>query len=116
MSYTILDAITQSREVIQDTKIPYRHNEDKLMGYFNNAIADARRLRPDLFIGTLEDTWVLYDTANHSDPFPLDVTYLSAIVDYIAGMVGLGDDEFAESGRAEALHNRYVTRLVGKFA
>ncbi len=116
MSYTILDAITQAREIVQDAVSPYRHSEPKLMGYFNDAVADARRLRPDLFIGTLEDTWVLYTEANHPDPFPLDVTYLSAVVDYISGMVGLGDDEFAESGRAQALHNRYVTKLVGKFA
>jgi hypothetical protein len=118
MSLTIDDAIEQAREVIQDTHVPYRHSDAKLVSYLNDALLDVRRLRPDLFIGALTTDPVLYTTADLgiSTAFPIDGTYFTTVADYLSLRVGLGDDEFVADGRAAALHQMFITRLVGKFS
>lgn len=116
--WTISDVITQAREIVQDVDSD-RHTDEKLVGYLNNAIADARRLRPDLF---LPDTSVAiitqYTAADLASPpdFPIEMTYFTAVVEYIAGFVGLGDDEFAQDNRAVALLNRFAQKLSMKGA
>lgn len=121
MPRTILDAVTQSRELVQDVDGD-RHSDTKVVGYLNNAISDARRLRPDLFLpGYLTNPQVLYDASDlePSGPppdFPIDENYFTAVVEYIAGFIGLGDDEFAQDGRAVALLNRFTQKLTAKGA
>lgn len=123
MSWTIADAITHARQTIQDTReASYRHTDDKLVGYFNSAIADARKLRPDIFLkdsnASLWDVVPLYTSANLTDdtPFPLDPQYFTAVVDHIAGTIGMEDDEYAVDGRAVGLLSRFSQKLVGKGA
>ncbi len=115
MSLTIADSITRSRQIIQDLQPPFRHDDAKLVGYLNDALIDVRRLRPDFFLGGL-DSYTFYDVTNLPDEFPLDPIAFTAVTDYISGSVGLEDDEFAQDGRAIALHSRFVQRLVGKGA
>jgi len=116
MNYQISDMLLQVRDVVQDADVPYRHSDDKLLRYFNNAMADARRLRGDLFSVTINSTWVIYTTADLGLDFPLDPTYFSAVVDYVSAQLELGDDEFVSDGRSSILHQRFVTKLTGKFA
>jgi hypothetical protein len=123
MSWTIADAITHARQTIQDTReAAYRHSDDKLVGYFNAAIADARKLRPDIFLqGTDASLWdavPLYTAQDLTDltPFPLDPQYFTAVVDHIAGTIGMEDDEYAVDGRAAGLLTRFSQKLVGKGA
>ena len=54
MALGVGDLITQAREIIQDTGMEFdgegdRHSDAKLIRYLNTALADAYRLRPDLF-------------------------------------------------------------------
>lgn len=123
MTWTIADAITQARQIVQDTReTSYRHSDEKLIGYFNSAIADARKLRPDLFLGTstasLWDTIPFFEVSDITDEtaFPLDAQYFTAVVDYVAGYVGMEDDEYSVDGRAAALMNRFAQKLVSKGA
>lgn len=118
MPRTILDAVTQARELVQDVDAD-RHTDVKVVGYLNNAISDARRLRPDLFLPDyLTNPQVLYTAGDLASPpdFPIDEGYFTAVVEYIAGFIGLGDDEFANDTRAAALLNRFAQKLVGKAA
>jgi hypothetical protein len=121
MPRTILDAVTEARQVVQDVD-GERHDDDKVVRYLNNAITDARRLRPDLFLpGYLTNPQVLY-VAGDLDPggpppdFPIDEGFYTAVVEYIAGFIGLGDDEFAQETRAVALLNRFTQKLTAKGA
>ena len=121
MPRTILDAVTQARQIVQDVDGD-RHSDDKVVGYLNNAVSDARRLRPDLFLpGYLTNPQVLYTSADlvpalPPPQFPFDEGFFTATVDYIAGFIGLGDDEFAQDGRAQGLLNRFAQKLIGKGA
>jgi len=117
MSYTINDAVIQARDIVQDAAGPnFRHSDEKFMRYFNDAMADVRRLRGDLFLATINDPWVQYDITNFADPFPIDYTYFTSVVDYLVSMIGIGDDEFSLDGRADKVHKRFITKLTGKFA
>lgn len=119
--WTISDVITQAREILQDV-IPVgasnepRHSDEKLIGYLNNALADARRLRPDLFLPDLSLPTPFFTTAELGDPFPIQDIYFTAVVEYIAGFTGMGDDEFAQDGRAATLLNRFTQKLTMKGA
>jgi hypothetical protein len=119
MAWTINDAVYQVRQIVQDTRsTSYRHPTEKIIGYINNAINDARRLRPDLFIGTgTASTWdpvPIYSINDINVPFPMDPQYFTAVVNYAAGWLGLEDDEFANNGRAVTLFQRFAAQLVSK--
>ena len=119
MAWTINDAVAQVRQIVQDTRATsYRHSTAKIIGYLNNAFNDARRLRPDLFVGSsTASTWdpvPIYTESDLSDTFPLDPQYFTAVVQYAAGWLGLEDDEFANNGRAITLFQRFAGQLVSK--
>ena len=116
--WTISDALTQAREIVQDVDGD-RHTDAKLVGYLNNAMADARRIRPDLFLPNVSTgTTPFYTVADLATPpaFRIEDIYFTAVVEYIAGFVGLGDDEFAQDNRAGTLLLRYAQKLTAKGA
>jgi len=119
MPRTILDAVTQARLVVQDVDGD-RHTDETVVAYLNNAITEARRLRPDLFLpGYTANPQTLYtvaDLAGTPPDFPIDEGYFVAVVEYIAGFIGLGDDEFAQDNRAASLLNRFTQKLIAKGA
>lgn len=123
MAFTVKDLIYQARELVQDVGIEFdytedRHTDEKLIRYLNTALADAYRLRPDLFFPGVYDrsTLPVFTVADIAAATPLgfDDTFFSPFVDYVAGYVGLGDDEFAVDGRAVALLNRFSQKLLAK--
>ena len=126
MAFTVEDLINQARDIVQDTGMefdyedPDRHTDAKMVRFLNTALADAYRIRPDLFFPGVFDrstlpVYTVTDIVNQT-PFPIDVTYFSTFVDYVAGYIGLADDEFAQDGRAVALLNRFIQKLTAKGA
>ena len=127
MARTVAETVLQIRQIVQDSRDGfYRHDDDKVISYLNNAVADARRIRPDLFlvpsptpiVGTL---WAPIPTFTADDiaagtTIPIDDMYFSALVDYVAGTLGMEDDEYAVDGRAVALLNRFSQKLMAKGA
>jgi hypothetical protein len=109
--YLISDVIDQSRYLLQDRREPYRHSDDELLAYFNNAVAEAYRIRPDLFLG-LNYTLTAYTSANLTDDFPLAPFYAPQFIVYIAGFADLSNDEYATDGRAVALLNKFTAGLL----
>jgi len=115
------DILTQARYLLQDSRTPYRHSDEKLVAYLNSALSDARRLRPDLFFPTITDeisegftTFVTTNTTALSIPF--EDSYFTTFVDYVVGMASSEEDEFVNSGRAAAFSQRFVVKLTGKGA
>jgi len=123
MAFTVKDLIYQARELVQDVGLDFdyiedRHTDAKMIRYLNTALADAYRLRPDLFFPGVFDraTLPVFTVADIAAETALgfDDTFFSAFVDYVAGYIGLGDDEFAVDGRAVALLNRFSQKLLAK--
>ncbi|CAB4143954.1 hypothetical protein UFOVP470_6 [uncultured Caudovirales phage] len=111
MSHLLVsDVLAQARELLQDKVSPYRYSDDSLFYAINEAIFEARRLRPDLFVGRLRIS--IERVGAGTDAFPLDDMYFSSTVNYVVGRAEMRDDEFANDKRAALLHSAFYTALV----
>lgn len=124
MPFTVKDAVHVAREIVQDVGMEFdydgdRHSDAKLIRCLNMALADMFRVRADLFYpGVHARTPPEFEVADIAaeTALPIEATYFSALTDYIAGTVALGDDEFAETARATALLNRFIQKLQARGA
>jgi hypothetical protein len=113
MARTVQQILEVARGLIQDESSPFRYSDASLCLSLSEAVAEARRLRPDLFVDTLLDTLPLYTTADILDTIPLPDTYMPALANYVAGRTQLRDDEFSMDGRAVMLITAFVATLTG---
>jgi len=114
MAWTISDAVTETRRLLQDTRSPFRFDDARLIQGLNQAMAETRRLRPDLFLGL--DFNLPYYTdaaADMAKAFPIDEMYFPSIVDYMVARQAFADDEFAVDGRAMAFVQKWQGNLIG---
>lgn len=116
MPRTIGDCIRDARELLQDTVEPYRYSEADLYALFSTAIADARRLRPDLFIGRLRAAVPVYSVGNAQTAFPVDEQFFGAFVYYVVGRAELRNDQYSADNRANALITSFGVQLQGRGA
>ena len=113
----VSDLLARVRVVLQDQdQDNYRYPTTDIVGYLNDAVVEAKRLRPDMFIGRyLEDvpqvseTPIDYTIIN----MPLPDSAFTAAVDYCAGRCELRDDEFSVDGRAMTFLNSFSQKLMG---
>ena len=97
-----------------DTNHTYRYPTSDLVALANNALGEAERLRPDLFLGQFGSVNETLTTANTTTwKFPIEMTYWQPVVNFIAGMAQARDDEFAQTSRAGVLLSMFATALKG---
>ena len=113
MAHTLADILTLSRRQLQDTRAPYRHSDEKLVGYINLALSEGLRLRPDLFFPNFHEADFAYTTADLATTFPIETAYTMPFIYYTVGTVSLEDDEFVADGRAAALLAQFKQKLTG---
>lgn len=108
MARTVADALLRVREVLQDDA-GARYTTPQLLGHLNDAVLEARSIRPDLFVGAydapIEDVGV--DSA-----FPLPDQFFKSVCFYIVGCCELRDDEFAVDGRAATLLSTFGKKML----
>lgn len=115
-SKTIGDAISEARILLQDTRTsPQRYLDSELIENFNNAIYEVRRVRPDMHLGTYTDVAPRYGTGDFTTPFPIAIETFTPVMEYVAGLAELRDDEFTQDGRAAALLTQLRTKLLRSF-
>lgn len=111
---TIAEVVLSARYLLQDTAVPYRFSDARLVGTFNGALRETFRLRPDLFLAT---SYVIpsYTEADLAalTVFPLEDQWYNAVVEFIVGYTELSDDEFTLDGRAASLLAAYKRQLTG---
>ena len=100
--------INSSRVLLNDVD-KIRYSDTQLLEYANEAIAEAKRIRPDLFFGKYK---VALTEAVVSDDVPLSVEYHHYIKDYIISRSEFRDDEFAVDGRAGAFLQKYRNGML----
>lgn len=117
MARTIDEVVTDARDLLSDTRAGnYRHSDVKIINAFNNALGEALRIRPDLF---LAQNFVApeYSTAdlgqNPATAFPIDDQYYTALVQFAVGWIAMADDEFTLDGRAVVFVNAFRAKLLG---
>lgn len=113
MARTVGNVILAARALIQDEREPYRVPDAQMAGYVSEALSEARRLRPDLFLATLRDTIPLYTAADLATSIPLPDMVFPQVVNYVAGRTDLREDTFAQDGRAITLLQAFGVALVG---
>jgi hypothetical protein len=113
MARTVGQVISAARGIVQDERPPFRYSTTALAGYVSEAVAEARRVRPDLFLDTLRDPVPVYTEADLSVVVPLPDFYFPQVVNYVAGRCDLREDTFAQDGRAITLLQAYGMALVG---
>ena len=72
-------------------------------------IAYAKRIRPDLFLGTYKTTLGTYTL---TDSTPLPPEYEFCLKDYVVGRANAIDDEYSLDGRAGAFNQNFKTVLM----
>lgn len=113
MARTVGQVIASARGILQDSALPFRVSDNDLAGYVSEAIGEARRVRPDLFLGTLRAALPVYTAADVAVNIPLPDSYFSQVVNYVAGRADLREDTFAQDGRAITLISAFGVSLTG---
>lgn len=102
------------REILHDTITPYRHSDSKLLAILTAAVAAAKRLRPDLFLATVQQTLPVYGGPESLavEP-PIDPAYHPALGDYVIAVVQASEDEAAHLERVAAFMGQFAVLLRG---
>lgn len=113
MAKTVSDVVSEARVLLQDTDAQlYRYSDDQLVAYLNNALLEARRIRPDLFRAYIGQAIPSYTSADLSADFPIDEMFFPQFVFYVTGSAELRDDEFTVDARAATLMNQFVAKML----
>jgi hypothetical protein len=111
---TYAQLLTQVRTIVQDQVQPFRYQDSELYFALTEAMADARMLRPDLFLAMgLDAAPFLVTPAMANDQFPIAWQYVPAFIDYIIGRAEGRDDTYTDDSRAATLMARFVQRMTG---
>lgn len=104
------DARVLLNDEFQDANTVTRYTEAQLLGYARQALVEARRVRPDLFLTFLTGAFPAFAAG---DEIPMPEEYHVCLADYITHRAELRDDEFATDGRASALYQKFKAGLMG---
>lgn len=113
MTRTVGNIITAARGILQDEMTPYRYSDAALALYISEAVGEARRVRPDLFLSSWRQSIPLYTAADTDTLIPLPDFLTAQVVNYVVGRTDLREDEFSQDGRAIALMNAFGVALRG---
>jgi hypothetical protein len=128
---TVGGYIRDVRTVLQDRVIPYRYSTHSLVRALNMALMDARRIRPDLFIGYLDAVPQFYwsnaedgaanedgdadddDNPTWQEYVPMDLQFRPAFVAGIVSYALTRDQEDIEDERATGFMKTFINTLTG---
>ena len=108
---TVSDYVGRARVLLQDTVSPYRYSDADLVENLNMAMLEARRLRPDLFIGRSDDL-PDFGATSDSTAVDIDAMYRMALLYYICGQAQLRDEEDTQDARATIFLNKFVAQML----
>lgn len=104
-----LQTIVDDARVLLNDADKLRYSDALLLKNANEAIAYAKRLRPDLFLGTFKTTLSSYAL---TDVSPMPPEYEFALKDYVVARCNAIDDEYSIDGRAGAFNQNFKTVLM----
>lgn len=110
---TFQQIIDDARVLLNDQTVEgqvTRYTEAQLLTYAQQALYEARRIRPDLFLSNLTNDFPTY---TGSSTVPIPQQYTVPLVDYVAARAEMRDDEFAVDGRAAGLYQKFKAGMQG---
>jgi len=105
---TLQSIINDARVLLNDAD-KNRYADTLLLTYANEALGEAKRIRPDLFIGSFKTAMTGLALTDNS---PLPLEYEAYLKDYIVARSNSQDDEYSIDGRASAFMQRFKTGLM----
>jgi hypothetical protein len=108
---TVAEYVAAARSLLADTITDYRYSDADLLRGLNLGLAEARQLRPDLFLETLDD--IPSYAAVNSTAVDFDAQYQTALLYYIVGHATLIDAEENQDTRASNMLAAFRNQLTG---
>lgn len=106
---TVADYLSEARVLLQDKGTPARYSDDELVSALNISLFEAKRVRPDLFIGITIPT---YSAASPNTAVTaVNEIYRLAHLNFIIGHAQLRDDEAVTDQRAAAFLTVFESKL-----
>lgn len=110
MLATVGDYVTEARTLLQDSRTPYRYPTADLKGALGLALYEARKLRPDLFVGgAVQD---IEGTTADGTTVTMDRQFRMALVYYIVGHAAMRDEEEGSDTRGAAFKRAFAVQLL----
>ncbi len=124
MAKTYQNLITESRELLQDTKpTTERYTDTTLIGILNRGLQDLGRIRPDSFYSlyltnSLNIPEIVISGAgsgqvNWTDVVGIEMQFYPPLVAYVTAVAEIVDDEYTVDGRAALLLNQFKMSTLG---
>ncbi len=107
---TVSDYVTYARVLLQDEVSPFRYPDNDLVTGLNLAFSEAKRMRPDMFLGVAT---VPFFTANDTTAVTLDPMFQMAFIYRMVAEAELKDEEYTQDARAVALLGQFKQILTG---
>lgn len=119
MARTISSFLTDARNLLSDTRTPYRYSDLRLITALNNGLAELARIRPDAYYSTFDEIDIVVPEYADSDTdkaktFPLGYLFYLPILEFVVGFIELSDDEFTQDGRAAILLQKFELSVTGR--
>lgn len=110
---TVGQIVARARTLLQDTVEPFRYPTPDLISALNEACMEAKRLRPDLYLRTLNLTMPVFAAeADAVTDAKIPTEYRPAFVYYIVGNAQLQDEEDVQDQRATVFLNKFTAQML----
>jgi hypothetical protein len=110
---TITDYCAEARVLLQDVTNPVRYSDEELISALQMGLMEARKLRPDLFLGTTPGLLAIPDpTATGNQLANVDVQYRVPLLYYMVGHCFMRDEEEGSGNRSAEFHQRFIGKML----
>lgn len=109
---TVASYVAEVRTLLLDKVKPHRYRDDEILTALNTSLAEARRIRADLFVYRNHGR-VPYYTQISGEIVPVEYQFRLAFVYGTAGRVLERDDEDVQDVRANAFSGKFYDILTG---
>ena len=104
--------VDEVRTLLLDKRKPYRYSDSEILTALNTSLAEARRLRADLFVYRHGNHVPWFDSVS-GEKVPIDTQFRLAFIYGIAGHVLERDDEDVQDQRAASFTSQFYSILIG---
>lgn len=101
--------LTDSARVLLNDVDKVRYSDVQLLEYANEAMAEVKRIRPDLFLGQYSTALPTYAG---SQTVPVSAEYHQYIKDFVVSRAEFRDDEFTVDGRAATFLQKFRNGML----
>ena len=109
---TVQNYITIARDLLQDTLAPYRYTDGELAEALGLALLEARRHRPELFIGSQDNVQDIARTTPLATNVTMDQMYRYPLVLFMVGHVMSREEEESLKQDAANYKLQFVSKML----